>query len=102
MNPENNVIILKGIQEDRCNDIEKLENLSGGKLEVTFYDGRSYTYNQSNVEWFTKPKAIELSKFYVYYKEEIIEDYLQAFNFDNIYYKFRFANGRYAKIYQLS
>lgn len=96
MNPENNVIILKGIQEDRCSDIEKLENLPNRKLQVTFNDGRSYTYNQSSVEWFTQPEIIDISKFYVYYKEERIDKFSKVFNFNDIYFKFKFINGGYA------
>ncbi len=96
MNPENNVIILQGVQQDRCSDIEKLENLPNRKLQVTFNNGRSYLYNRSGVEWYTQPKTVDLSKYYVYYKEELIEKFLKVFNFNNLYLKFKFANGRYA------
>ena len=95
MNPENNVIILQGKPKDRCSDIAKLENKHNGKLQVTFNDGMTYLYNQSSVAWYTTPKDIDLSKYYIYYNGEIVDNYLQVFNFDNIYYKFKFANGRY-------
>lgn len=95
MNPENNVIILQGQPKDRCSDIAKLENKHNGKLQVTFNDGMTYLYNQSSVAWYTTPKDIDLSKYYIYYNGEIVDNYLQVFNFDNIYYKFKFANGRY-------
>lgn len=95
MNPENNVIILQGIPEDRCKDIIKLNNLPDRKLQVTFNDGRSYTYNQSSVDWYINPKPVDLSKYFVYYNDEIINDYVEVFDFNNTYYKFRFANSRY-------
>lgn len=55
MNDKKNLIIIKG--EDKTLQIECCKSIAG-KREVTFTNGKKYTYSYSNVIWLSSPEEI--------------------------------------------
>ncbi len=69
---EREVLILtrrKGEFEDATRDIRHIVDL-GGKLEITFNQGRKYAYNKNNVRYFSQPETIDIDRSIIRIKGE--------------------------------
>lgn len=94
MNIDNHLILLKG--ED------KTEKISGctyedGRYKVTFLEGKTYTYNDYNVQWFKDPVVLDSATNVVYQDKQPVSGVNKILDFEE-YKRLCFVTG-YKKVY---
>lgn len=95
MNPYNNLVLLN--DEDKTEDIEKIQRISNG-FNIKFKNGyKFYRYNSNKVSWFSKPKELDVNNYIFKHKEKKLYNIVNVFKF-NVFYKFFFKNDKKALI----
>ena len=87
MNPYNNLVLLN--DEDKTEDIEKIERSKGGYRIKFKTSSKSYNYNNSKVSWFSKPKELNADNYMFHHKGKKLYNIVNVLKF-NIFYKFFF------------
>jgi superfamily I DNA and/or RNA helicase len=91
MNPYNNLILLN--DEDKTEDIEKIEHSKGG-FSIRFKNSaKFYNYNNSKVSWLSKPKELNVDNYMFHHKGKKLYNIVNVLKF-NIFYKFFFKNDK--------
>ncbi len=63
MNPDKHLVLIKG--EDQTKNIQRLSH-TNGKWNVQFQNGKTYRYNDHNVQWFRNPEVFNPEETVVY------------------------------------
>lgn len=101
MNPNNNAIIIYDgkLQKfvDKCDDIQSIKG-NGALLDVTFNNGKTFSYSRQKVRWITNPKEIILGDKLVFVNGSLVFSITKVMQFED-WYKVFYESGSNASYF---
>lgn len=90
MNIEFNLLLIKEV--DKTFDVKYCEYING-KCNVTFSNGKVYSYHSDNIKWMRKPKSLDPKITVVSYNNQTISNIAKILSFENQYTRLILNNG---------
>lgn len=97
MNPNNNAIIIYDNKfkkfVDKCDDIQAIK-CNGALLDVTFNNGKIFSYRRQKVRWLTSPREIKIDDKFLFVNGSLVFSATKILQFED-WYKIFYGNGKH-------